>query len=231
MQLGLETLFDTQFADVLGTTVVGRVVRLLKHFLFGGVDSTDVANHVTGQFTKRVVAKQPRLDVNARKTVALGGKFGHLRIAQATTQRQRFKTFGFFAQFLEAPSVTRSDLKHSGEFVNGLLQIGNFRRRHLQCVGRIVARQHNPVAVQDQTAIGHDRHDGGPVVFGLCPQVVVSHHLQVNQTRHHQPKTRHDHQARYQNPHPEARQLGLNVSNDGHAAQSGRLASGSGARR
>ena len=59
-------------------------------------------------------------------------------------------------------------------------------RRDLQRVGRIVGRQHDAVAVQDQAAVGHDRHDGGAVVLGLLGQVLVADHLQVDQARRQQ---------------------------------------------
>ena len=41
------------------------------------------------------------------------------------------------------------------------------RRRDLERVGRIVVGQHDAVAVEDEAAVGHDRHDRDAVVLGL----------------------------------------------------------------
>ena len=88
MQLGLETLLDTEFADVFCAAVVGRVVRLFEFLFLGGVDPPDVANHMAGEFAVGVIAEQPGLDVDPGKTVALRGKAGHLLIAQAGAKGQ-----------------------------------------------------------------------------------------------------------------------------------------------
>ena len=97
MQSRLETLLDAELSDVLSASVVGLFFRIIKPVLFRSVDAADVTNHVTRQFSKRVVSKQPRFDFNPRKSIALGGKTRHLFIAEAVAQRQRLETFSLFA--------------------------------------------------------------------------------------------------------------------------------------
>ena len=62
------------------------------------------------------------------------------------------------------------------------------RRRDLQRVGRVVGGQHDAVAVDDEAAVGHDRHHRDAVGLGLRGQVVVAEHLQVHQPRRQQPE-------------------------------------------
>ena len=81
-------MFHTQLANVLGAPVVGLVVRLIESLLFGLIDAPDVANDVAGQFAIRVIAKQPGLDVHARKAVTLGSKAGDFFVREAGAQGQ-----------------------------------------------------------------------------------------------------------------------------------------------
>ena len=57
MQLTLVALLHTQLADVLGAPVIAGVVLFFNAFFFFGVDAPDVAHHVAGQFTVRVLPK------------------------------------------------------------------------------------------------------------------------------------------------------------------------------
>ena len=93
MQGGFKALLDAQLADVFGALVIGLVfVRPVVHgFFLGLVHTADIANHVAGRFTKRVVAKQPCLDVHAGEAVALDGEFCDFFICQTRADRQGFK--------------------------------------------------------------------------------------------------------------------------------------------
>jgi hypothetical protein len=51
-------------------------------FFLGQVDAADVAQQVAARFAQRVVAEQPRLDLDTRKAKALRGETRHLFIAQ-----------------------------------------------------------------------------------------------------------------------------------------------------
>ena len=135
MQLCLKALLDPQLSNVFGAAVIGRIVRFVQLFLLRHIDAPDVANHVAGELAKRVIAKQPGLDVHARKAVALCRKTGHFFVGQAAAQGQGLKTFAFFTQLLETTAVTRGDFQHVRQFVNGLLQIGHPGRRDFECVG------------------------------------------------------------------------------------------------
>ena len=112
MQLALKALLHAEFADVLGAAVVGLVVVVFDFFFFALVDTPDIANHMAGQFTIRVVAKQTRLDLHARKAKPLGGKACHFDVGEAVANGQRLKGFGLVEQLFKAAPVARRDLQH-----------------------------------------------------------------------------------------------------------------------
>ncbi len=204
MQTRLKALLHPELADVLGAAVIGLVLRLVQARLLRLVDAPDIANHVAGEFAVGVAAKQPRLDLHPRKTVALRCKFGHFLVTQAGAQRHGLEAPGFFAQPLEAAPIARRDVHHLRQGVNRLLQVAGFGRRYFQGVGRVVGGQHNAVAVQDQAPVGHDGHDRGAVALGLLPQIIMAHHLQVDQARGHQSEAQQHHHAGHQHPQPKA---------------------------
>ena len=105
MQLLLEALLHPKLANVVGAAVIALVLTLLDGLLFALVDAPYVAHHMATQFTIRVTAKQPRLDVDARKTEALSRKACHFLVGQARADRQGFKIFGLVAQSFEAALV------------------------------------------------------------------------------------------------------------------------------
>ena len=85
VELVLITLLHTELADVFRTPVIGLVIRLLNRLFFGLVDAPDVADHVAGQFTVGIVAKQTRLDFHIREPEPLCRKTGHLRVRKSVT--------------------------------------------------------------------------------------------------------------------------------------------------
>jgi len=195
MQLLLEALLNAELADVLGAAVVALILvrPFLDDLLLGLVDPADVANHMAGQLAPGVVAEQPRLDLHAGEAEALRRKLGHFLIGQAGADRQRVDALGLLAQLLEATPVARRDVQHLGQLLDGLLDVGHLGRADLQRVGRVIGGQHDAVAVQDQAAVGHHRHDGGTVGLGLGIELVMPDHLQVDQPHRQQAEARqHD---------------------------------------
>ena len=157
----LVALLDAELADVVGAAVVGlRPLRpVLDRLLLGLVDAPDVAEHVAADLAQRIVAEQPRLDLDAGEAEALGGEARHLLVGELGADRQRVEALAFVLQPLEAAPVARRDLDQLGQLVDRRLQSRrSLRRRDLQRVGRVVVGQHDAVAVDDQAAVGHDRH-------------------------------------------------------------------------
>ena len=209
--------FHAQLADVVGAAVVGRLVGILDALFFLLVDAADVAHHVRAGLAHRVGAKQPRLDLDARKAVALGGKARHLFVGQAHADRQRFEVARILLQALEAAAVARRDLDHLRDGVNRLVgRAAQARGREFQRVGLVVGGQHDAVAVEDFAAVRHDRYHRRAVGLGALRQFFVPQHLQRVQPPGQQPERRHHAQRDHRQPHAKAHQIGFDVADFGH---------------
>ena len=203
VQLPFVALLDAELADVVRALVVGLVFRFVQRLLLGLVDAADVADHMAGEFAIGVVAKQPRLDVHAGKAKPLRRKASHFFVSEPGADRQRLEALGLLQQALEATAVARLHIDHLRQRVDGVLQPdGQLRRRDFERIGRIVGRQHHPVAVQDQTAIGHDRHDGGAVVFGALVELFMLEDLQHHEASGQHREGQQDHRTGHQHTGP-----------------------------
>ena len=113
VQLALVALLDAELADVLGAAVVGELVVgpvVLHLLLLGLVDAADVADQVAADLAERIVAEQPRLDLDAVEAEALRGEARHLLVGELGADRQRLEALALVEQALEALAVARLDL-------------------------------------------------------------------------------------------------------------------------
>jgi hypothetical protein len=127
VQVAFIALLNAELANVFRPAVIALFLLrpILNGALFGLIDTPDIADHMAGQLTIGVVAKQARLDLHTRETVVLRRKAGHLLVTQARAYGDGLKTFRFLTNLLEAASVTRRYVHNFGQFFNGLLQIGH----------------------------------------------------------------------------------------------------------
>ena len=160
-----------------------RRLLLLEGRLVGLVDAPHVADDVRADVAERVLAEQPRLDLDAFVAEAVGGELGHLLVGQPRADRQALGLRVSTVEPLEARAVARRDLDQLGELVDRPLDALHAAREDLERVARIVARQDDAVAVEDQAAVRRDRHDRDAVVLGFRAVVVVLHHLQEEEAR------------------------------------------------
>jgi hypothetical protein len=82
------------------------------------------------------------------------------------------------------------DLFHAAQFVvrvaqlgDGLFQVLDLARGDFQGEGGVVVRQRHTVAIQNQPAIGHDRHDRDTILLGQGLIMVMLENLQVSKAR------------------------------------------------
>mmetsp|Transcript_37511 Transcript_37511/g.87367 ORF Transcript_37511/g.87367 Transcript_37511/m.87367 type:complete len:447 (+) Transcript_37511:3636-4976(+) len=165
---------------------------------------------------ERIGAEQPCLDLDAGEAEALGREARDLLVGQLGADRQRVGVLGFVEQALEAALVARLDLDDLAERLDGAVQVDDLLGVDLERVGRVVAGQHDTVAVLDQAAVGHDGHDGDAVGLRALGEAVVLDDLQPHQPRHQQPEAEQHERARGQHAQPEARQLLVEVLQDDH---------------
>ena len=224
MQRALVALLDAELADVFGAAVVAQhvLVPVLHQLLLGLVDAADVTQQVAADLAQRVLAEQPGAYVDAGEAETLGNEAGDFLVAQLGADRQRVETLAVFHQALEAAAVARRDLDHLGQRVDGGVErAGQARGRDLQGVGRVVRGQHDAVAVDDQTAIGHHRQDGDAVGLGLGRQLVMLDHLQEYQPRRQQAEADQHEHGRGQQATPEMPEFAFDVLQLGHVVLTG----------
>jgi hypothetical protein len=126
VQAAFVALLQAQLADVLGALVVALVgfVPVFHGLLLGQIDAADVAQQVAARLAQRVVAEQPRLDLDAREAEALRGETRHFLVGQPGADGQRIGTLELFAQALEAAPVARADLDQIGQLFDQGIQFG-----------------------------------------------------------------------------------------------------------
>ena len=183
MQLLFVTLLNAQLANYFRTPVVGIVLAVFQRLLLALIDTADIAHHVPTDIFERVVAEKTGLDVHARKAPALRRKARYLFIRQPAAQGNRFKALGVLHETLEFAAVTRCDLYQLAQSFDGFFQILDLRACDLQRIGRVVGGQHHAIAVQNFSAIGHNRHHRSAVAFGTLCKRVMAHHLQDRQAK------------------------------------------------
>ena len=183
MQFALVRQLDADLADVVGALVVGGCVPLGDALDVVVVDAADVADDVRGDFAERILAEQPRLDLDAGKAVAIDGEAGDLLVRQARAQRQRLEVLRFLEQLAEPLAVARLHVDDFGQRVDRRVEIGDLRGRQFQRVRRIALRQHDAVAIGDHAAVGHDGHDRDAIRFRQRAVVAVLEDLQVDEAR------------------------------------------------
>src|SRR3989475_11988981 len=90
-----------------------------------------------------------------------------------------FRSLAFIPQALEAPAVPGLDVDDGRELVDRALEIRDLAERELQRIRGVVAGEHHAVAVEDEPAVGLNRHDRNAVVLGLGVVILVLDDLQV----------------------------------------------------
>jgi len=78
---------------------------------------------VREQLALRVLAEQPRIDLDARKAITAGGEAGDLLVRESAADRQAPGALALLEQPLEAAPVARRDLDNGGELVYEPLEI------------------------------------------------------------------------------------------------------------
>ena len=191
------------------------------------VDAADVADRVRGDLAVRVLAEEPRLDLDAGKAVAVDGEARDLLVGQPRAQRQALEVLRFLEQLAEALAVARLDVDDLGERVDRRVEILDPRRLDLERVGRVALREHDAVAVGDDAAIGHDRHDGDAISLGESLVVAVLDDLQVEEAREQRGERQQHEHAGHAQAAPEEEHLALGIAQLGRAESAAGIASAS----
>ena len=212
VQFELVLLLQPGLAEMHGAAIVVLGITLLDHGNIAIVNAADVAQGMRGQGALRVLAEQARLDLDARKTKALGDETRHLLVCQARADGQRFEVLAFVEQLAEALVVLWLDVDEGGQFADHVFQVGHLARGDFQRIGGIIVRQHHAIAVGNDAAIGHSGHDGDAVVLGPRLEMLVLDHLQPEKAGEEQEKSEQHEAARHGQAPLEAVELLFRIS-------------------
>ena len=150
----------------------------------------------------RIVAHEPRPEVDAREARTLYRESRDLFVVQSRVERHRFEARTALAEILDAWNVARLDELQPGQALQGRVDIGNLLGNELELVGRQVFREHAPLAVEYQPADGRHRFDPDPVTERTLREVLVLDNLQLDETRNDESEQEDAEHAR-QNDAPE----------------------------
>src|ERR1700744_4536020 len=164
------------------------------------------------------MAEQPCAHFHAGKPVALGGKARHFLVGEPRADRQAFEILRILEQLLETAPVTLVDGDYWADAVDHFVERAiDLRRRDLQRIGRIILREHDAVAVGNDSPIRHDRRDRDAVLIGLQRVLAKMQDLQVQEAQADQPEADEHEQARGSDAQAKLRQLLFGVLEFGHA--------------
>lgn len=135
MEETLVAPLESGLSDVVGATVIPELAVGLELVEVLLIEAADMSHDVRKEFALRVLTEQARLQVHARKAIAVRGKPRDLVVRKTRADRQAFEVLAFVEQFLETPPVLGSDFDEGRKLVDQRLKILHFTRRDLERVG------------------------------------------------------------------------------------------------
>ena len=205
MQFVLVARFDAGLATLRGARVA-RGLDLLE--IFGG-QRPDVSDGVRDGLTVRVVANEPRFEIDARKTGPLDREVGDFPIRQPRVQRDRFEPRAAAARFANPRDFLRVDQAGIGEPRQRAIQIVDLLGNEFELVGREVLREHTAAPIEDQAANRRHRLDTNAIALRTLREVFVVDHLQLNEPCHDDPEQQNANKRRQQDPGDEEPAFGV----------------------
>ena len=140
------------------------------------------------------------------------GQARHFVIGQPRAQRQGLQRTALGHQFLEAAQIFRFDLDQLADLGDRRIHIGDLVRRDFERVAGEVARQHHPIAVCDDAAIGHDGHHVDTITLCHRVKIFLTYHLQIEETYQQQYEQHQPNETQaYEQPQPEEEDFALMV--------------------
>src|SRR6185437_582845 len=200
-----------------GALVVRRIVPRRDPLVVLVVDAADVADHMRRDLTERILAEEPRLDVDAWKAIAIDREARDLLVGQLGADRQALEVLRFLEQLLEPLAVARLDADDLRQLVDRRVEIRDARRRDLERVRRVALREHDAVAVGDHAAIRHDRDDRDPVRLRERLEMRVLDDLQIEEAREQPAERDEDQSGDERQPAAEVMEVALGITELGGA--------------
>jgi hypothetical protein len=211
VQLTLVGELDADLADIVGALVVGALAPLVDAYEVAIVDASDVADRMRCNFAVRILAKEPRLDLDSRKPIAIDSEARDFVVGQLGAKREAFEVLGLVHQLLEALAVARLHLDDLGERIDRSLEILHARGLDFERVRGEALGEDDAIAVTDDAAVGNDRHDRNAIRFGERLIVIVLDDLQEEEAAHQSEERNDDERTGDRQPPPEQEELALGI--------------------
>ena len=100
-----------------------------------------------GQGAERILAEEPRLDLDPRETITVDREARDFLVGEPRAQRQALEEFGLVQQSLETLAVARLHINDGRQLVDHGIEILHPRRRDLERIRRIALGYHDAVAI------------------------------------------------------------------------------------
>ena len=177
MQQRLVAVLDTGLAGLRGAGVARRV----EFFEVRGGQSPHVTDSMSNVLALRIVAYQPRPEVDSRKTWPLNRESCDLLVVEPRVERHRLETRTAFAEILDALNIARIDEFQRCQPLQGRVDIGHLLRDQFELVGGQVFRERAALAVEHQAADGRYRLNPDTVAEGAFREMLVIEDLQLDE--------------------------------------------------
>jgi hypothetical protein len=221
--------FDAELADQRGAGV-GRHVDA---FLVLLADRAHVAECVHADPAERVVAREPRPDLDAREVGPVHGEAREFLFRELEPDRDGLERAPCEDRAPGALEFLGREQLQLHEAAERVVEVRGLLARELELVGRAIERERLAVAVENQPARRWQRVDLDPVALRELGEVVVAHDLQPEQPREQRAEQQEHDQRRRHHAAPEHALFGvvvLEAGVAGHRARALRPTGASGSR-
>ena len=216
MQLALVRKLDADLADVVRSFVVRGLVALIDALEVVIIDASDVADDVRCDLAERILPEQARLDLDARKAIAIDGEARDFLVGEPRAQGHRFEVLRFVEQLPESLAIARRDLDQRRQLLDRIVEILDLRGRDFERVRGEALREHDAVAIGDHAPIRHCGHQRDPIALGERRIVALHHDLQEHEAAEQRNECEHDNDTRQRQPAAEEVELAFRVFEFGH---------------
>ena len=211
MQLALVGQLEPDLTDVIRTLVVGCFVPFVDAFDVPIVDPADVTDDVRCDLAEGILAKQSRLDLDARKAITVDGEAGHFLVGKARAQGEAFEVFRLLQEAAESLAIALLDVDELPELVDRLVEVLYPGGRYFERVRGVALGEDDAVAVRNDAAVGNDWHDGDAIAFGERLIMLMLEQLQIDEAADEPRKPQRDKRGHDDQAAAEMRKLALGI--------------------
>jgi len=191
MQKALVAPLDSGLADVVGTAVIRKFAVGFELVDLMLIDAPDITHDVRENFAARVLPEQACVQINARESISVRGKARDFLVREPHSYWQAVEALAFLQEPLESPPIPGRDVDKCTQFANQRVQVCDPAWCDFERIGRIVVRENDTISIEDDAAVGRNRHDRNTVGLGEALVVLLHDDLEIVKARKQEEKGRH----------------------------------------